>query len=171
MFEQRSALKLPHQDPHPSIYLPLPFWVSVGLIASAPIVLVRVTTKLDANLSLLPETPLPDASFCPPSIKKTFVTDSSCACCRRPRCSHLIKYQEPLRWCHGEKRAGMRGDREGKNGRPCAIYNLHLHNGINRTSVCIQRWWGSWKGEGGSWQGEYRSRQCRQVQEYTCLTG
>lgn len=35
-------------------------------IASLPIVLVRVTAMLDANLSLSAKTPLPHASFCPP---------------------------------------------------------------------------------------------------------
>lgn len=26
----------------------------------------------------------------------------------------------------------------GEKRKPCAIYNSHLHNGINRTLVCIQ---------------------------------
>lgn len=35
-------------------------------------------------------------------------------------------------------------------GEPCAIYNFHLHNGINRTSECIQ-WW---EGVGGHDRGD-----------------
>lgn len=74
-----------------------------------------------------------------------------------------------MRWRYGEKCGGIRGDGGGR--KPRAIYNSHLHNGINRTSVCIQWCEQEWEGGGGRGRGDVDQEKARQVQEYTCLTG
>lgn len=76
-----------------------------------------------------------------------------------------------MRWRHGEKCGGIRGDRGKKEENPVRFITPICIMGLIGPQCVFSGVSRNGEGEGGRGRGDVDQEKARQVQEYTCLTG